>query len=78
VRDPELVARLLEVLELVFADDVNSWVLGPDRRWRRVRTVAGVSVQERLRELAIDRARRRREPDPRTLETALPGVGPSN
>ena len=49
VRDVELRARLLEVLDLVFADDTNAWVLGRDRRWRRIRTVRGVSVQERLR-----------------------------
>jgi len=62
VRDPELQARLLEVLDLVFADDTNAWVLTPDRRWRRVPTVKGLSVQRRLKELALERARRRREP----------------
>ena len=49
VRDPELQARLLEILDLVFADDTNAWVLGPDRRWRRVPTRRGVSSQRRLR-----------------------------
>ena len=64
VHDPELQARLLEILELVFADDTNSWVLGPDRRWRRVPTRRGINAQRRLRELAIDRARRRRDSTP--------------
>ena len=41
VRDPELQARLLEILDLVFADDTNAWVLGTDRRWRRVPHGAG-------------------------------------
>jgi polyphosphate kinase len=63
VRDAELQARLLEILELVFADDTNAWALRSDRRWRRIPTERGISVQQRLRELALERARRRREPD---------------
>ncbi len=59
VHDPELQARLFEVLDLVFADETNAWELGSDRRWRRVRNVHGVSSQERLKELARERARRR-------------------
>jgi polyphosphate kinase len=61
VDDPELQARLLEVLELNLADDTNAWVLGPNSAWERVPTVEGVSAQARLRELARDRARRRRD-----------------
>ena len=68
VRDPELQARLLEILDLVFADDTNAWVLGSDRRWRRVPTTRGVDSQRRLKELAIERARRRREVDLRPAE----------
>ena len=63
VADPELQARLLEVLELNLADDVNSWMLGPDGAWDRVPTTEGVSAQRRLQELARDRARRRRDAD---------------
>ena len=33
VRDPELQARLLEVLDLNLADDTNAWVLGPNGTW---------------------------------------------
>ncbi len=40
VHDPELQARLFEVLDLVFADETNTWELGPDRRWRRVQNRA--------------------------------------
>ena len=36
VTDPELMARLREVLDLELADDVLAWVLGPDGRWERV------------------------------------------
>ncbi len=68
VHDPELQGRLLEILQLTFADDTNAWSLGADRRWRRVPSLQGVSSQRRLRELAIERARRRRDPEPRPLE----------
>jgi polyphosphate kinase len=62
VHDPELQARLLEVLDLDFADETNSWALGSDRRWRRVTNVHGRSAQEELKKLAIERARRPRQP----------------
>jgi polyphosphate kinase len=64
VGDPELQARLLEVLDLNLADDTNSWELGPDGGWTRVVSNAGMSVQRRLQDLARERARRRREPEP--------------
>ena len=57
VADPELAARLDEILECAFADDVLSWVLGPDGRWTKVPTVAGVNAQQRLQEAAAGRAR---------------------
>jgi polyphosphate kinase len=68
IRDPELQARLFEVLDLVFADETNTWELGSDRRWRRVENVHGVSAQARLKELAIERARRRRDGELRVGE----------
>ena len=61
VTDPELQARLLEVLDLNLIDDTNSWVLGPNGTWERVPTIEGISAQRRLQELARDRARRRRD-----------------
>jgi polyphosphate kinase len=72
VRDPPLQARLLEILDLVFADDSNAWVLGADKRWRRVPTSQGMSAQRRLKELAVERARRRREVEPRPAGRAHP------
>jgi polyphosphate kinase len=65
VHDPELQARLFEILDLVFADETNAWALRSDRRWRRVANVHGLSSQEKLKELAIERARRRRDSEPR-------------
>ncbi len=68
VRDLELQSRLFEILDLVFADETNAWELGPDRRWRRVLNRHGVSSQERLKELARERARRRLDSDLRVGE----------
>ncbi|HTX63223.1 MAG TPA: polyphosphate kinase 1 [Acidimicrobiales bacterium] len=65
VRDLELQGRLLEILDLVFADDVNAWALHADGRWERLRSLKGVDSQRRLKELAVERARRRRDLDPR-------------
>jgi polyphosphate kinase len=74
VRLPELQARLFEVLDLVFADETNSWELGPDRRWTRVQNLHGRSVQASLKALAIERARRRRDGDLRVGESESPEV----
>jgi len=63
VVDPELAERLAEVLDLNLADDTNSWALQADGTWQRVPCLKGFSVQRRLQELAVERARRRREPD---------------
>ncbi len=80
VHDPELQARLFEVLDLVFADDTNAWELGSDRRWRRVPNTHGVSSQDRLKELALERARRQRDSELRVVgdsEDARPPLTPS-
>ena len=61
VTDQELQARLLEVLVLDLADDTNSWVLGPDGKWVRIRSIKQFSVQQRLQDMTHERARRRRE-----------------
>jgi polyphosphate kinase len=65
VRDRSLQARLLEILDLVFADDTNAWGLGADRVWRRIPSQTGFNAQRELRALARERGRRRRAPDPR-------------
>jgi polyphosphate kinase len=61
IEELDLQERLEEMLELVFSDDTNAWVLGPDRKWRRIPTTRGISVQRRLKERAVERARRRRD-----------------
>ncbi len=65
VRDLELQGRLLEILDLVFADDVNAWELRASGSWERLRPVKGVDSQRRLKDLAVERARRRRDVDSR-------------
>jgi polyphosphate kinase len=61
VRERELQDRLFEILDLVFSDETNSWLLGSDRRWRRVENLHGRSAQTKFKELAMERARRRRD-----------------
>ncbi|HLW44876.1 MAG TPA: polyphosphate kinase 1 [Acidimicrobiales bacterium] len=70
VRDRELQGRLLEILDLVFTDDVNAWALHADGNWERLRALKGIDSQRRLKELAVERARRRREVEPRQPETS--------
>ncbi len=65
VRDLELQGRLLEILDLVFTDDVNAWTLHADGSWERLTPVKGIDSQRRLKELAVERARRRRDVDSR-------------
>lgn len=57
IEDPTLRSRLLEVLDLTFEDDANTWLLGPDRRWRRLASGAEHSVQAALKAKAMAEAR---------------------
>jgi len=60
VLDTSLQARLEEMIALGLSDDTNTWVLGRDGAWVRTAPTRGLSVQRRLQELALERARRRR------------------
>ncbi|HLG92216.1 MAG TPA: RNA degradosome polyphosphate kinase, partial [Acidimicrobiales bacterium] len=62
VEDPELKERLRTILEVNLEDDVNSWVLQPDGRWVRIESTKGIDTHRVLREMAVERARRRRGP----------------
>ena len=66
VSDVELCERLREILEVEMADDVLAWELRGDGTWRKVPTVTGLNAQRQFQELAVERARQRREPDPLT------------
>ncbi|MDQ4069521.1 MAG: RNA degradosome polyphosphate kinase [Actinomycetota bacterium] len=62
VDDPELQARLQEVLDVNLSDDTLAWEL-EDEAWAKVPTEKGVNTHLRLQELAFERARRRRKSD---------------
>jgi polyphosphate kinase len=57
VTDPELTARLEEILVVNLADDVLAWELGPDG-WTKVPTEIGIDAHARLQELAETRVAR--------------------
>ena len=56
VADPELRARLDEMLALTLSDDVLSWELGPDGCWSKVPTEKDINSQVALQQLALQRA----------------------
>jgi polyphosphate kinase len=55
VLDPELQARLDEVLAVVLADDVLAWTLGPDGRWVRSPAGGECEAHARLQQMTTDR-----------------------
>lgn len=61
VDQPELQARLREILDIELADDTGSWQLGTSSAWLKVPVTAGVSAQRVLQERAVARSRRWRE-----------------
>ena len=62
MEDPDLQARLQEILDVNRVDDVLAWELDAEGSWHKVPTVEGMNSQVRLQELALERARLRREP----------------
>ena len=56
VSQPDLAARLQEILDVSLADDVLAWELESDGSWHRVPRGPGVNAQERLKELALQRS----------------------
>jgi polyphosphate kinase len=59
VTDPELRARLDEILEVCLDRDAPAWELGSDGVWSRVGSQEGPTVHERLQSLAVGRGRPR-------------------
>jgi len=55
VLDPTLCARLDEILQTELEDDVLAWDLGSEGAWTKVETERGLSAQERLMQLAVER-----------------------
>ena len=58
VDEPELQARLEEILEVNLADDTLAWVLDADGAWHHVEGERPVDTHLRLQEIARTRARR--------------------
>jgi polyphosphate kinase len=57
VSDPALTGRLNEILDVLLQDDTLAWTLGPDGTWTKVPTERGLDAQQRLQEIAVERAR---------------------
>jgi polyphosphate kinase len=57
IEDPALQDELLEAFEITWSDDLFTWVLGTDRRWRRLQPVNNFSAQAEFKRLALVRSR---------------------
>ncbi len=57
IEDPTLQEELLEAFEITWSDDLFTWVLGTDRRWRRLQPVNNFSAQAEFKRLALVRSR---------------------
>ncbi len=57
LEDPNLARELVDAFEVTWGDDEFTWVLGTDRRWRRLQPVNHVSAQREFKRRALDRAR---------------------
>jgi len=57
IEDPTLQEEVLEAFEITWRDDLFTWVLGTDRRWRRLQPVNDFSAQAEFKRLALARSR---------------------
>jgi len=57
IEKASLQSDLLEAFEITWRDDLFTWVLGTDRRWRRLQPVNGFSAQLEFKRRAMDRSR---------------------
>jgi polyphosphate kinase len=57
IDDPRLQAELVEAFEITWSDDLFTWVLGTDRRWRRLQPVNEISAQAEFKRLELSRSR---------------------
>ena len=51
--------ELLDAFEITWSDDVFTWVLGTDRRWRRVQSINNFAAQSEFKRLALRESRSR-------------------
>lgn len=57
IEDASLQSELLEAFEITWRDDLFTWVLGTDRRWRRLQPVNDYSAQLEFKRVTMDRSR---------------------
>ena len=57
IEDDLLRADLVEVFEITWRDDRFTWVLGTDRRWRRMQSVNEFSAQSEFKRRVTSRTR---------------------
>jgi len=57
IENRTLQQELLEAFEVTWRDDLFTWVLGTDRRWRRLQAVNSFSAQSEFKRLALLRSR---------------------
>jgi polyphosphate kinase len=57
IENRSLQQELLEAFEVTWRDDLFTWVLGTDRRWRRLQPVNNFSAQSEFKRLALLRSR---------------------
>ena len=57
IENRTLQQELLEAFEVTWRDDLFTWVLGTDRRWRRLQAVNNFSAQSEFKRLALLRSR---------------------
>jgi polyphosphate kinase len=59
IDDQSIQHELVSAFETTWRDDVYTWELGTDRRWRRVQSVNGFAAQSEFKRLALLEARTR-------------------
>ena len=57
IEDHALQAELVNAFEITWRDDIFTWALGTDRRWRRLEPVNEFSAQAEFKRLEKDRSR---------------------
>ncbi len=53
IADEAIRTELRESFAITWRDDASTWLLGPDRRWRRVQAVEGFSAQAEFKRRAL-------------------------
>lgn len=55
ITDVSVQREISDAFEITWSDDEFTWILGTDRRWRRIQTVNHTSAQESFKKLALQR-----------------------